>query len=260
MDFLDFVVLLVTLPAHILVSALCYVVSLLSNMGWLVQPQSAKSSCHLNVKIYRMRIPAQKILYNRNLGVTKHHNFWTIQSICKASQMRAMGQIFLWEASFHQLCVFTVINCLDTVGVSCERKRTVGDREELRRQMSLLRAATTTRIDEQVLHPAERAWLYLTFVTAWSFSCFTFVKKLLCDDWANFSFSCTEKTIDHCYVSCPTLAVSSLLPPSPPSLHHLLDIIHFIQTRNHKTRMTKLRHPPLIVKASPHTLSNFLEV
>ena len=66
MDFLDFVVLLVTLPAHILVSALCYVVSLLSNMGWLVQPQSAKSSCHLNVKIYRMRIPTQKILYNRN--------------------------------------------------------------------------------------------------------------------------------------------------------------------------------------------------
>ena len=75
MDFLDFVVLLVTLPAHILVSALCYVVSLLSNMGWLVQPQSAKSSCHLNVKIYRMRIPTQKILYNRNLGVSKHHNF-----------------------------------------------------------------------------------------------------------------------------------------------------------------------------------------
>ena len=202
-------------------------------MGWLVQPQSAKSSCHLNVKIYRMRIPTQKILYNRNLGVSKHHNFWTIQSISKASQMRAMGQIFLWEASFHQVCVFTVINCLDTVGVSCERKRTVGDREELRRQMSLLRAATTTRIDEQVLHPAETAWLYLTFVTAWSFSCFTFVKKMLCDDWANFSFSCTEKTIDHCYISCPTLAVSSLLPPSPPSLHHLLDIIHFIQTRNH---------------------------
>ena len=43
-----------------------------------------------------------------------------------------------------------IARCSDTVGVSCESKRTLGDREELRRQMSLLRAATTTRIDEQV--------------------------------------------------------------------------------------------------------------
>jgi len=49
---------------------------------------------------------------------------------------------------------FLLLSCLFilqlyTVGVSCESKRTLGDREELRRQMSLLRAATTTRIDEK---------------------------------------------------------------------------------------------------------------
>ena len=50
-----------------------------------------------------------------------------------------------------KVIIMLMERCSDTAGVSCESKRTLGDREELRRQMSLLRAATTTRIDEQVI-------------------------------------------------------------------------------------------------------------
>ena len=84
----------------------------------------------------------------------------------------------------------------DTVGVSCESKRTLGDREELRRQMSLLRAATTTRIDEKVRsvvlwresHQSTSGWLHKAKGRRRSIENFTFYAKVFMI-FSNITFS-----------------------------------------------------------------------
>ena len=158
----------------------------------------------------------------------------------------------------------------DTVGVSCESKRTLGDREELRRQMSLLRAATTTRIDEKVRsvvlwresHQSTSGWLHKAKGRRRSIENFTFYAKVFLWYFQILLFPCSEESIDHWYISCPAVTAAFFVPTiAPPSV--ALDVIrcfctnsfHFIQNqfkepflRERKKRIKFMIQNPIILQ------------